>query len=379
MVIVSKVESRRDWNAFLRLPWKVYHGDSHWVPPILSFQRRELDRKKGPFFNDGFGSTAEFFLARRDGEVVGRIAAIRNGRHLSRQQDQVGFFGFFEVIDDLEVTKDLLERAEEWLRGQGCAISRGPTSFTLNDPAGVTVKGGDLRPSIQIAYTPPYYRTLLEEAGYHKVRDLFSYHVDVEVFEERLFKYEDAFVSSPPGGDGGLVLRQLSRRELESDAGIITRIFSESWDRNWGAFPMLPEDLIRAARDLSPFFDERLGGVVMSEGEPVGVFLAVPDPWEIFHHLNGRIGLRGLFRILRDRKKISRYRALILGVLPEYRKLPIGPLIVEQIRRHRTEYPAMKTIEFSWILEDNIPMRSIAEALGGVHCQTLRIFEKYLV
>lgn len=233
-----------------------------------------------------------------------------------------------------------------------------------------------MRPSVQIAYTPPYYPTLLEKAGYLKVRDLLTYHVAVAELEERLFKYEGAFV--PSTGQPGIKLRQLSRSELERDAGIMARIFSEAWDRNWGAFSMLPEDLMRAARDLGPFFDERLGGIVMMDGNPGGVFLAVPDPWEIFHHLNGRIGWRGLIRIFRDRKKITRYRALILGVLPEYRKLPIGMLIMEQIRQHRARFPAIETIEFSWILEDNIPMRSITEALGGVHCHTLRVFEKYL-
>ena len=370
---VSPVRTRSDWKAFLHLPWRIYRDLPNWVPPILSAQKRELDPKHGPFFRDG--STAEYFLARRDNEVVGRIAAIRNERHLARQRDRVGFFGFFESIDDVSVASALLSRAEEWLSSQGLAASRGPASFTINDPAGVTIRGAEIRPTLLTGYTPGYYAGLLEACGYHKIRDLLGYHLSFDDLEQSLFRYESAFTETAASG---VRIRHLDRAHIERDAEIIARVFSESWDGNWGSFPIHGEELVLAAKELGPYFDERLGYIATVYDEPAGVFLTVPDPWEIIQKLNGRIGPTGWIRLAAGRNRVERCRLIILGALPRFRHFPIQPLMLREIQKRRDDYPAMRTIELFWILEDNRVTCELAGAVGGKHVRTQRIYEKFL-
>jgi GNAT superfamily N-acetyltransferase len=372
---ILPVESRREREAFLRLPWRIYRDDPHWVPPILAAQRRELDQERGPFFTDGFGSRAAFFLAMSGGEVVGRIAAIRNERHLAQHHDRVGFFGFFESVDDPSVAGALLEKAEDWLKAEGLVVSRGPTSFTLSDPAGVTIEGGGIRPPVLLGHTPGYYANLLTVNGYHKARDLLGYRLSIEDIDSKLLRF-GAELSL--GETAGVEVREIQMNRLAEEAELFARVFSKAWERNWGAFPMVPQDFLLAAKEFGPFFDPRLGAVVTVHGEPAAVFLAVPDVWEILQKLDGRIGPAGLWRIWRDRHRLERLRLLIVGILPEYRKLPIGPLVLRQIRTHRDAFPSLRTIELAWILEDNRVTRELAESVQAQHCRTLRIYDKEL-
>lgn len=375
MIDVAPVTSRRDREAFLRFPWRIYRDLPAWVPPVISMQRKEIDPARGFFFTDGFGSKAGLFLAKRDGEVVGRIAAIRNERHLQHHRDGVGFFGFFESIDDQDVAAALLARAEGWLESEGLTIARGPTSFTLNDPSGVLIRGAEIRPSAQIGYTPGYYARLLEGCGFYKVRDLLIYQGSVDEMVRNLFQFEQLF-SDPSAG--GIEVRTIDVARIEEEAELFTRVFSESWEQNWGSYPLVADDLIHAYREMGPFFDPELGGIATVNGKPAGVFLAAPDPWEIFHRLDGKLGLRGIWRILRDRKKLERIRLFLFGTLPEFRKAPIGPLFLKRLQERRSRYPAVKTVEFSWVLEDNLPTRQLAEALGAKPVQTLRLYEKHV-
>ena len=139
------VQSRADLRQFIHLPWKIYAGNAAWIPPLLIERRAFLDRRKNPFFRH---STAELFLAERDGEVVGRIAAIENRRHLETYADGTGFFGLFEAIDDREVSAALFAAAADWVGGRGLVRLRGPASFTINDECGLLLDAFDLAPPV---------------------------------------------------------------------------------------------------------------------------------------------------------------------------------------------------------------------------------------
>ena len=375
MLEITAIDSRRDQEAFLRLPWEIYRDDPCWVPPILSAQRREIDPGRGAFFQDGFGSKAAFFLARDRGRTVGRIAAIRNERHLARHHDGVGFFGFFESVDDPGVAGALLARAEAWLKAEGLDVSRGPVSFTLSDPAGITIEGGGIRPALLLAHTPAYYADLLTANGYHKARDLLGYRLSLDEVEANLLRFDAELAAVETSG---ISIRELRMDRIEEEAALFADVFSRSWDRNWGAFPMRPGDFLHASKELGPFFDPRFGAVIEVHGEPAAVFLAVPDVWQILQGLDGRIGPTGLWRIWRDRHRLECLRLLIVGVLPEYRKLPLGALVLQQIRRHRDAFPALRTIELAWILEENLITRQLAESVGAELCRRLRIYDKEL-
>lgn len=374
MISIKKVESRSDWRSFLRFPWTVYRDSPAWIPPILREQKRQLLPETGAFFNDGAESASEYFLARRQGEVVGRIAAIANEIHRRTHRDGVGFFGFFESIDDQRVAHELLTEAEAWLAARNFHISRGPASFTIYDPVGVTIFGGDVRPGMGMAHTPPYYATLLEACGYRKVRDLLAYRFTYDGANSSHFNS----MMSAIGADGGEIeIRPLKCLD-PSDAEVIAKIFNLAWEANWGTIPMTAEDFLRIQKEMGPFADERLVYLASKDGEPVAFFVSSLDPGEMIQRMNGRMTPGGLYSLMFKRHRIKEARVILMGVLPDYRNGPaVGQLLLEFFR-HWKEFPAVESLEVSWILEDNVRIRKLVENLGARHSHTFRVFEKFL-
>jgi hypothetical protein len=374
MISVSKVNSRADWRDFLHFPIRVYKEYPEWVPPVFSKQKRQLCPASGRFFNDGAGSTAEYFIARRSGEVVGRIAAIANETHRKTHRDGVGFFGFFESIDDERVAAALLAEAENWLAARRFFISRGPTSFTIYDPAGVTVFGGNTRPGMGMAYTPPYYERLLESRGYRKSRDLLAYRCTLD--RARSARRRSSFAGLEENMDD-LCIRSVKPHD-RSDAGTIAGIFNLAWERNWGAIPMTADDFLHLQKEMGPFADPRLAYLASKDGKPVGFFIASLDPGEILQGTNGRVGPGALFKFVFGRKRIRLARVISLGVLPGHRNSSAVARLLFEFYRHWNEFPCLESLEFSWILEDNWPTRRLVEKIGGVHSHTFRVFERFL-
>ena len=132
-----------------------------------------LDRGKNPFFEH---AEADYFLAERNGETVGRIAAIANRAHTDAHHDRVGFFGFFESIEDQQVADELLDAGATWLRARGFDTMRGPASFSTNDESGLLIDGFDTPPVLMMPHNPPYYLSLLEHAGFTTAKNLLVYH-----------------------------------------------------------------------------------------------------------------------------------------------------------------------------------------------------------
>ncbi|MGC6456468.1 MAG: hypothetical protein ACON39_04400 [Coraliomargaritaceae bacterium] len=369
---IIKVISKQDYLDFIRFPWKVHGPDSPWVPPLIKEQQKELNPATGTFYRHG---KAQLFLALKGKQAVGRIAAIISHRHQEAQEEDTGFFGFFECIDDPEVANALLRTAEDWLIHAGMSLVRGPASFTIYDPCGITVKGHDLRPGLGMAYTPAYYAKLLENAGYRKAKDLYAFHLHREQANLELKKLqsrrEDVDLS-------GFKLRSIKDKELQDEAEIFAHVFTEAWKKNWGAFPMKPEDFLHASKSLKPFLDKRLISILENNGRPIGIFLAVPDPWEILQKSNGRINLRSFVSILRWRKTITHYRVIFMGVLPEYQLSPAVALLIEQFYESWIYFPKMKTMEFSWIVENNHSMIQLLELIKAKPLQTFRVYEKFI-
>ena len=161
-VDVRPVASKRDLHAFIRLPWRLYSGSANWVPPLISERKRHLDRSRNPFFEH---AEAEYFLAWRDGEPVGRISAHVDHRLNEFQNNHWGLFGFFECERDPGTAAALLDAAEAWLRERGRDRMLGPMDFTTNHECGVLIEGHELMPQILENWHHPYYRELLEGQG----------------------------------------------------------------------------------------------------------------------------------------------------------------------------------------------------------------------
>jgi GNAT superfamily N-acetyltransferase len=369
---VRPVAGRADLERFLRLPWKVYAGDPHWVPPLLSDVRAALDPAKHPFHRHAEVAT---FLAWRGNEPVGRIAAIVNRAHNEFHEDHTGFFGLFESTDDQGVADALLLTAEAWLRERGMTAVQGPVNLSTNEEVcspGVLVDGFHRPPVIMMGHTPPYYARLIERAGYAKAKDLLSYWIESPEPPERLRRGYERLLQG-----GQITVRSLDMRRFDDDVATIQQIYNSAWERNWGFVPMTAEEIDHLARQLKPVVKPGICAIAFEAGEPIGFALALPDYNIALRHVNGRLFPFGLFKLLWYRRGIDTVRTLTLGVKPSHRGRGLDALLITHINLEAVKTGLWRG-ECSWILEENTPMRRILERSGAVADKTYRIFEKPL-
>jgi GNAT superfamily N-acetyltransferase len=366
-ICIEEVRSKRDLDSFVKLPWKIYKGDPNWVPPLIGDLKKFLSRDHNPFF---LHSDAAYFLARKNGEAVGRIAAIENKNHNVFAGETTAFFGFFESVDDPLVASALLERVAEWARARGLDRLRGPACFSTNDECAMLIDGFDGRPSVMMPYNPPYYPLLMEKAGFMKVKDLVAYHLNADTVPSRMIRLGEEI-----GKRESVTVRPIDMRHYREDVDRFREVYNNAWERNWGFVPMTDEEIDHMAKTLKPAVDPQLVLYMEKDGKTIGFALALPDVNQAVQHANGRLFPLGLIKILYHARKIRKVRVLVLGLLKEYRGRGLDVLLYVQLYRNglRRNY---NEGEFSWILEDNVAIRRPLEKLGARVYRTYRFYER---
>jgi GNAT superfamily N-acetyltransferase len=369
---VRGVRGRGELKRFITFPWQIYAGDPNWVPPLIADIRAVLDRRKHPYHQH---AESEYFLAWRDGEVVGRIAATVNHRHNEFHEEKTGFFGFFESIRDGEVAAALLSAAEGWLRGRGMERVLGPVSFSTNEeaPLGLLVDGFEEPQILMTGYNPPWYADLIEGTGFAKAQDLVSFQLKNSAHPpERLVRGVERLERRE-----GIRVRPIEVRRFREEMEAIKRIYNSSWERNWGFVPMTEAEFDYAAKQFRPVLDPSLCLIAEVNGEPVGFSLVLPDYNQALRKLNGRLFPFGIFKLLWPRRKIDRVRILTLGLIPGYRRRGLDALMYLRIFQAAAR-GGYGWGEASWILEDNWEIRRGMERCGGEVYKTYRIYGKDL-
>jgi GNAT superfamily N-acetyltransferase len=311
------------------------------------------------------------FLAYRQGERVGRIAGIIDHHYIEFQQEKVGFFGFFESVDDVEVSDALLSKVKGWLREHGMEKMAGPMNPSTNDECGLLVDGFDVSPCLMMPYTPRYYPPLLEGGGLKKAMDLYAYLLEKSTF---LFDRLDRITKRVMKREPGLRIRPIDLRHMDDELKIIKEIYNQAWSKNWGFVPLTETEIDDLAKNLKPLVVPDIVLLAYLEEEPVGFSVSLPDYNEVLKHLNGKLGFLGVLKFLYYSRKIKTVRIMLLGVKPAFQKKGIeGLLYIETFRRGTGKgYPRG---ECSWILENNLLMQHGIEAMGGKRYKTYRIYE----
>jgi GNAT superfamily N-acetyltransferase len=370
-VEVRPVRGRGDLKRFIRLPWRLYSNDDPWVPPLLRERRRFLDRERNPFFRH---AEAEYFLAWRDGEPVGRITAHVDHRLNEFQGNRWGQFGFFECEEDPEAAHALLSVAEEWLRERRRDRMVGPSDFTTNHECGLLIEGHEHPPQILEPWQHPYYRGLLEGYGLEKAMDLIKWELWLDEAMERTLPviWELAEKLEP---EHGITIRHFRKRDLEAEIKRFLEVYNAAWERNWGFVPLTDEEVEDYARELRPVLDENWAMVAEKDGEPVGAGLTLPDYNQVLKGLNGRLLPFGWLKALRGRKKIDAVRVFALGVKPEYQHTGIAAGLYVEHYNMAGSTPQSGG-EMGWVLENNTAMNRGLEAMGAKPVKRYRMYEK---
>ena len=371
-VTVRPVSGRAGINRFIKLQWRFYGSDPNWVPPLLMDRKKLLDTKKNPFFRH---AEMQLFVAERDGEVVGRIAAILNRNHNREHEDRVGFFGFFECIEDQGVADALFDAVGGWLRHRGMDTMRGPFNPSVNDEIGMLVDGFDRPPVILMTYNPRYYPLLVEGYGFRKAKDVYAY----------LLRNEDVITPKLERGQNlvrqryNITVRDLDFNNLKLEVEILKDLYNRSWERNWGAVAMTDEEFDFMAKDLAHAVGRFRDLVFVAErdGKPIGFTLCLPDLNQVLiRNRTGRL-LPALWHMLTGMKKIDLVRIAVLGVLPQHRNKGVDAVMyyetVTRAARHNIFLG-----EASWVLEDNEPMNRGAKLMNAERYKTYRLYDAVL-
>ena len=366
-VTIVPVTTRSLLRQFVELPYGLYAGDSHWVPPLRRDEYRRLSRTVNPFFQH---ADMDLWVAQSNGRITGRIAAIEDHLHNTTHGERTAWFGFFEA-EDTDTARAMLAVVEAWATARGTTLVRGPASPSLNASAGVLVDGFDDDPYVLMPYNPARYATFMEDAGYAKVKDLLAWSLDATVpMAERITKLADRVRRRH-----GIVVRTVDMRQFERDLGQLKRIYRTAWESNWGFVPPTDAEISQLAADLRPILDPSIALFAEIQGRPVACAIAIPDMNQVLRRMNGHLLPFGLVHFLRRASIIDRARVLLVGVMAEVRNLGLYPLLVAEIFQRGTAR-GYRAAELSWTLEDNVAINAGIEASGGRRSKTYRIYEK---
>jgi GNAT superfamily N-acetyltransferase len=364
---VAPVRGRAAREAFIALPYRLHRSDAAWVPPLRRDVRALLSRGN-PFFEH---AEAEYFLARRNGEVVGRIAAIHNRLHNEFQRDAVGFFGFFESEDDARIAAALFDAVSAWLRARGLQVMRGPASFSTNDECGLLVDGFEAPPTVMMPHNPRHYVGLVEGAGFAKAKDLLVYQTSVTPPPERLTG------SAQIERRLGVTTRRLDMSRFAAEVDVVKSLYNAAWERNWGFVPMTNREIEHLARQLKPVVVPELVAFAEREGVPIGFGVTLPDlNVALKRNSSGRF-FPGILKVLWAARRIKRLRVVLLGTLPEWRGTGVDALLYRRMweEGHRLGY---EWAEAGWVLEDNHTMRNGLARMGFEVYKTYRMYDRPL-
>lgn len=371
-VQVTPVESRRDRALFLRLPDRLHRGDPLYVPPLLLQRKELLDSSRNPYFRH---ADVALFLAWRDGRPVGRVSA-QIDHHAVERHGPIGHFGLL-AAEDAPAVAALMAAVHDYLGARGMMRVRGPFTLSINQESGLLVEGRDTMPALLTSHDLPHLAPALEALGYVKARDLLGYSVSLREAPPRLSRRLGA------GLPGRVRLRPFELSHLTSEVARALAVFNDAWQDNWGFVPQTGDEIRSLADSLRPLLDPRLTCLAELDGEPVGMIVALPDLNEAIRGLGGRLAPFGWARLLWRLKVrgLKGIRIPLMGVRRALAGSPLGaalPFAMVEAIRPQMVAQGYRRVEMSWILEDNLPMRRMAEAVGGAVSKRWRIYERGL-
>ncbi len=373
-VRISVVQSAADLTRFIEFPFTLYAGAEHYVPPIIKDEKKLLTPDAHPFWEN---ARRELFLAYAGERVVGRIAAIVDETYNAYAGEKCGAWGFFECEENAQAARALFDAAATWLKAEGMEFMRGPLNPSTNYTCGVLVSGFELEPCIMMPWNYPYYPRIIEECGFHKEQDLFAYTLHRDTLAVPAWLSEQIAVIKERKE---FTWRRAAKATMREDIHCMLDIFKESWAQNWGFTPMSLPEAKNHVESLKSILDPEFFVLFYHKGEPAGGMLALPDMNPLLKRLNGKIGITAPWHLWRARKEIrGTYRMVLFGVREKFRLMGLPLLLFNYMLERAEKMEHFKSVEGSWLLEDNVPVNTMLEDFGGNLNKRYRIYRKELI
>jgi len=370
---IVTVSDKKQKKQFIDFPHELYKDDPLYVPELYLAQKEMMDAKKYPLFEF---STVEYYLAKRDGKIVGRVAAIHNKNYNEYHKANAGFFGFYDIIDDYQVTEALLDAATDHLKEKGLTEIIGPCNYSTNETAGLLVDGFDRSPLVMMTYNKPYYADHLEKYGFKKSMDLYAYMIWTKSVSDKSLRI--AKVLEERLKRSGITIRNVNLKKLKEEVENIKPIYNGAWQDNWGFVPFTNKEIIHLADSLKLIADDRWLYLAEHNGKIIGFNITLPDINQITKGFKkGRLFPFNVIKLLMNKKKTKYVRIIALGVLEEYRKKGIEAIFFAKNIQTAKE-TGVEGGEASWVLESNEMMVKAAENLNGERYKTYRLYNKFI-
>ncbi len=376
---IRPVRTRRDMNAFIRAAFRAQGHNPRWAPALDMEAHEFFDPKHSPFAKE---NEIECYVALRDGEPVGRIAAILNRAHLAYRKDQTGHFGFIEAIDDADVFRALTDQAGRFAASRGLTRLMGPFSASINHEVGILIHGFDETHMVRTNYAPRYYARQLEALGFTKAMDMIAFETKTDAsIDEKLQRIRSA--DARWKGREDLKTYGLTYRSWFSSFKRLLALFNDAWSENWGAIPISDEEVAYIAKLMLPVIKPSWIRIAEWKGEPVGIVAQIPNANEAFAELKGKLLPFGWWRLM-NRIHITGTRSSripIAGSVKKWRNSSVGHMAMARMMLESFEIARanrIERVEISWVLETNIHAVQSIELFGARAIRKFRVFERPL-
>ncbi|MGQ9815711.1 MAG: hypothetical protein ACUVR3_11285 [Candidatus Roseilinea sp.] len=371
VVVEINTADRAQVRQFLALPFRLYRDVPQWVPPLAIDARRLLDRRKHPFYRH---SDAAFFLAWRDGIVVGRLAVIDNRHYNAFNHERTAFFNLFECEDEVEASRALFDAAFGWAMARGLNKIVGPKGFTALDGMGLLVKGFERRPAFGIPYNLPYYSALVEASGFEVDGELVSGYLSPRApWPEKI----DQIAEMVKRKRGLQVTRFTTRRELMAFAPRLGALYNAALPGTTGNTPLTDDEVAMIVGQLKWFADPRLIKIVTKGDELVGFLFAYPDVSAALQRCKGRLLPFGWFDLLLELRRTKWVNVNGAAIVEKYRGLGGTALLFSEMRKSIVE-GGFEHADIVQIGVENEKMQREMRDLGIDFYKTHRLYRRLL-
>jgi hypothetical protein len=374
MVTIEKIDTsnKSQVRRFVKFLYQHYKDCPQWIPPLHVDAYLPLNRKKHPFFEH---SDADFFIATRNGEIVGRIAALENKPFNEYHKTKKGSFYYFESIDDQEVADALFGAVFDWSKARGLDTIVGPKGLSPFDGYGILVEGFEHRQMMTMTnYNYAYYPKLVEALGFEKEVDFVSCYLPAESFRipERVERIAKRVMER-----GNLYVKEFkNKRELVNWAQRIGRAYNETFIDNWEYYPFTQGDVDYAVQNVFMVADHRLIKIIMHEEEIVGFLFAFPDVSAALKRANGSLNPISLLDLLLEMRRTKTISGNGMGVMPKYQGTGGNALLYYEMGKTVFSFNQFEHVEMTQVAETTRQMRADLKNLNGVEYKNHRVYHK---